>query len=383
MHKKSNRLGEEYEILISGHLPPPMGGIAMFYQLLLASSLPDRITLQFVQTSSQKRALSESGSLTLLNLWLAVLDCLRFLKAVVNHRPQIAHIATAPGFSFLKHSLCVFISKISGSQVLIHPHCSFDALYSDKSNLWKWYIRKIFRLCDGMIAISKEWINLNEILPELPVYILPNAIDLSLYSAIARDRFQKKEYRKCKNILYLGYVGQAKGSYDLVDAAGKLNKLLGDFQIDLVGDELVKGDIAVIRDALEKNELMDKVHVHGPVYGVRKKDFLENADIFVYPSYHEGMPIAVIEAMASGLPIVATNVGGLPDLVIDGQNGLLVESGNADQLMDAIHELIINSDLRFSMQLESFRIAKENHDIEKLVNELIKIYNLTLHEQSI
>jgi glycosyltransferase involved in cell wall biosynthesis len=103
-----------------------------------------------------------------------------------------------------------------------------------------------------------------------------------------------------------------------------------------------------------------------------------SADIMVYPSSHEGMPMAVIEAMACGLAIVATKVGGLPDLVYPGWNGLLVPAGEPDQLASAVHQLVVDPQMRRSMQRGSFRLAQEKFDIEKLVLQLLDIYQAVL-----
>jgi hypothetical protein len=105
-------------ILIAGHLPPPMGGIATYYQSLLNSSLPEKVDLHFVETSSQKRTLAQTGSLSFSNLISAFSDCSRFAKAVIRHRPRLTHIATAFGLSFVKHSVCVMIARLFGSRVL-------------------------------------------------------------------------------------------------------------------------------------------------------------------------------------------------------------------------------------------------------------------------
>jgi hypothetical protein len=119
-------------VLISGHLPPPVGGIATFYEFLLGSSLPERVDLQFVQTSSQKRTLSRSGQAPTSNLISALRDCGRFTRAVLIHRPHISHIATDFGLSFIKHSIRVGVARLLGSRVLLHPHCSILALYTER-----------------------------------------------------------------------------------------------------------------------------------------------------------------------------------------------------------------------------------------------------------
>ena len=116
-------------VLIAGHLPPPMSGIGTYYQTLLDSSLPSRVNLQFIDTSLRRRPGSETGKWSFSNLVSAAADCVRFGKAVVVFRPEICHIATATGLSFLKHSVCIAIARLLGSKVLLHPHCSFYFLY--------------------------------------------------------------------------------------------------------------------------------------------------------------------------------------------------------------------------------------------------------------
>ena len=168
-------------VLMAGHLPPPMSGMGTYYQDLLSSSLPARVNLQFIDTSLRRRPGSQTGVWSFSNIISAVSDCLRFSRAVLNHRPEICHIATAFGLSFLKHSVCIVIARLLGSKVLLHPHCSFDFLYGQQSKAWQWIARKIFSICHGVIALSNEWMKLQEVVPGCQTYYLPNAINLSNY----------------------------------------------------------------------------------------------------------------------------------------------------------------------------------------------------------
>ncbi|MCE5208173.1 MAG: glycosyltransferase family 4 protein [Chloroflexi bacterium] len=362
-------------VLISGHLPPPMGGIAMFYQSLLTSSLSKKVDLYFVQTSSQKRTLANAGKASLSNLLSAVQDCARFLRAVIKHKPQITHIATAPGFSFLKHSVCVLIADLFGSRVLIHPHCSLSALYSDRPGWWRWFVRQILRRTDGLIALSREWEQISDIIPGHPVFLLPNAIHQDDYLAIAKERSKRSDLPVIINILYLGYLGKAKGTYDLIESAKLILSNRKDIVFHLVGDELAIGERAALQQRIATAGMDQNIRLHLPVDYPDKLEYYRQADVFVYPSYYEGMPMAVIEAMASGLPVIATKVGGLPDLVMDYENGLLTAPGDPEALSRALIILIDNADMRRSMQVRSSQLAAEKYDIEKLVDELIRIYS--------
>src|SRR4030042_4271835 len=311
-------------VLISGALPPPMGGVGFYYQTLLNSTLPEQVDLNFVQTSSQKRELSITGKATFSNLIAAIMDCWRFTKAVVVFRPKLTHISTAFGLSFVKHTYCVCIARLLGSRVLLHLPCSLAGLYFEKSKWWKQFFRWVIQQTNGIVALSKEWMQLSSIVPGCHVYFLPNAINLDQYRNIVENHFEAVNLQKPCKVLYLGFMGKAKGSFDLLAAADIIRSQQIRMRFNLVGDELTPGELKLLHQKVQESKLEDVVRIHLPAYGVDKLNFLRDADIFVYPSYHEGMPMAVIEAMACGLPIVATRVGGLPDLIQDGINGILV-----------------------------------------------------------
>ncbi len=365
-------------VLLCGHLPPPMSGIGTYYQTLLSSSLPRRVDLQFIDTSLRRRPGSETGKWSFSNLVSAMGDCIRFTKAVAVYRPEICHIATAVGLSFLKHSVCTVVAKVLGSKVLLHPHCSLYFLYERRGKVWRWFVRKIIGLCDGVVVLSKEWEKLQEIVPGCHIYYLPNAIDILNYVDVGREKIESHLDKCCLHVLYLGHIGKQKGSFDLVCAAKTILKRDHGVVFDIVGQEQVVGDIKQLTTEISDAGLDEFIHIQPGVTGAEKIDTFRSADIFVYPSYHEGMPMAVIEAMACGLPIIATEVGGLPDLIHPGLNGLLVSPGRPDQLASAIHQLITDPQMRRSMQMRSFRLAQENFDIEKLVLRLLDVYKALL-----
>lgn len=361
-------------VLISGHLPPPAGGIATYFLALLNSSLPELVDLSFVQTSSQKRTLSQSGRFTPGNFVSAALDIARFTGALIRRRPRVVHISTAFGVSFLKHSLCVWIARLAGCRVLLHPRCSIRVLYLDRSKLWQRYFRLVVRQASGVLALSREWLQLNTITPGCTLYYLPNAIDQAPYRSIAEERLPRQEGGSPVRILYLGYVGQDKGSFDIIRAAKILQTEGKAVRIDIVGDELHPGEKEALLHSAAEAGVNDIVTIHPAAYGSQKLAFFREADIFFYPSYHEGLPNAVLEAMACALPVVATRVGGIPDQVQEGVNGLLVEPGDPAGLAQALGRLSEAPALRKEMQKESYRIAVECYDMETYIPRLAEVY---------
>jgi glycosyltransferase involved in cell wall biosynthesis len=348
--------------------------MATFYETLMSSSLPQRIDLSFVQTSPSKRKFEASGRFSVSNIVWAVSDCWRFLLAILTSRPQLTHIGTAFGFSFVKNSLCIVISRLLSCKVLLHPHCSFAKLCGNRPRWWKRYFRWVISLVHGVIVVSKEWNELLSIVPDCKVFELPNAIKIDYFHEVAKTQLRGKQKNRPWQVLYLGYLGKAKGSFDLLDAL-KMAKVANDeLHFVLVGSELVPGELKRLQEKVQTDHLNTYVDLLPPVFGSEKLDVFRRADIFVYPSYHEGMPMAVIEAMACALPVVAARVGGLPDLIQDHVTGLLVEPGRPDQVIDALHDLMRNDCLRDQIKKNCFEKVRRQFDIENRVNQLIDIY---------
>jgi glycosyltransferase involved in cell wall biosynthesis len=359
-------------ILISGHLPPPIGGMATYYHNLTNSHLFEFVDYQFVQTSSQKREGSSSGRATISNLISAIRDCARFTTALVEYRPNIVHIGTAFGLSFLKHSYCVIVSHFMGKKVLLHPHCSLVVLYNDRSAIWRWFFRQVINQTDGIIALSQEWMQLKTIIPKCSIFYLPNFVNLNDYKyALENHQFNIKK-KGTLSVLYLGYLGQAKGTFDLIEAVNLIRTQGIEMVFELVGSELTPGELDLIRGKVNSLGLGDCIRLNKPVYETEKVAFFRNADIFIYPSHHEGIPMAVLEAMAAGLPIIASRVGGLPDLIHE--NGILIDPEHPEQLAEALCVLAHKPALRLSMQKKSYEIVYEKYNIIQHISDLVNIY---------
>lgn len=362
-------------VLLSGHLPPPLGGIATFCRTLLDSPLRDTVDLRFVQTSSRTRDLAASGRATGANLAAAVRDVGRFVRALIAHRPAIAHVCTAVGASFLKNSLCVLCARAAGCRVVLHPHCSFERLYAG-SRLWRWYCDRIFRLSAAVIVLSEEWSGLAARLPGARIHRLPNAIDTEPYRRIAARR--SRQAGAPVRILYLGHLAGVKGTDDLLEAFARLAPGGAPVGLDLVGDVQAAEDEARLRAAAGRDLGAGKtVRLVPPVSGEAKLACFEQADIFVFPSHFEGMPMAVLEAMAAGLPVVATAIGGIPELVADGANGILVPPRDPAALAGALATLVLDKDLRARMGEHGLERSKR-HDIRPYVEELAALYEAVL-----
>jgi glycosyltransferase involved in cell wall biosynthesis len=211
--------------------------------------------------------------------------------------------------------------------------------------------------------------------PEEKIAIIPNGIDLSGYADLPPKGSFKKKFGLEKNdkiVLYLGRIHEIKGIDILVKAFANILHKLGDVRLVIVGPDVgYLGEIVALTKALQ---IEDKVLVLGPLYGVAKLEAYVDADVYVLPSRYETFPMTVLEAYACGKPVIASKVGGLKDLVVNGETGLLFDLGNTVQLAKNILYLLDADDQAEEMGLKGKQFVKENFTIDKVADKLQNLY---------
>jgi len=365
---------QKLRVLLASHIGHPWGGISTCYQSLLLSSFPQKVVLTFIDTQDGRQNFSDTGRVSFRNVVITINHILRFVYALIKSDPVIVNIATSYGFSFAKHSVMIFLAKILNKKVVLAPHCSINKLIPSRNSFWKGYVLFTLKLCDGVIVISKEWLILKKFLPNLKIKYLPNVICIEPYLKIARQK-NKKENNIVK-ISYIGHVGLEKGTIELLEAVNILEKRRGlEFIVYLVGKQGCKpGDLEMIKEKIQDLKIENKVKMLPAMFGDEKINHLSQLDCFVMPSHYEGMPISIIEAMASGLPVVATNVGGIPELVKHNRTGFLIEPFNVEMLADYLEKIINNSKIREKFGINGREWIRKNQDIEKYVDSLIEFF---------
>lgn len=299
-----------------------------------------------------------------------------FLKKLLTRETDLIHIHMSERGSVLRTLFLVLCTFIFRYPVLIHTHGAEFAPFFTKLPKWMQnLISYIFRRCSGFIVLSQSW---NEFyryqmkLRDDRIFTLPNSVELPAYVP-KRDRTQVTK------LVFCGRVGERKGAFDLIQALSLLPDPLKDAtELVLAGD----GDLEQAQRLISALGLSNTVQLQGWVDPVQRDQLLEDADIFILPSYNEGLPLAILEAMAWELPIISTPVGGIPEVVIHGQNGLLVEPGNVEELSQSIQSLIQDDKLRQSMGKHAREIAKF-FDANSYSLKLAKIYNRVLQDSKV
>lgn len=288
-----------------------------------------------------------------------------YLIVKSRHKKDIAHIHMSSYMSFFRKWLIIKYSKWTGLKTVIHLHGSeFNLFFDSSNNFIKRMIADAFDDADAVIVLSKSWKEFVQNFSKNPhIYILYNGSSLSKFSG--RNNSNNKT-----TVLFMGRLGKRKGTYDLLPAFGRAIEKIPDLHLILGGD----GDVDEVRKMVSEMGLQEHVTVPGWISGDEKARIFKSCDIYVLPSYNEGLPGSILEAMAVGVPIISTPVGGIPEAVLENRNGFLINPGDVDTLYEKIVALGQNKDLRETMGMESQKIIKEKFEIKSIVGRLGEIY---------
>lgn len=356
-------------VLMIGPGESLVGGIASLVENLLPA-LDQKVDLLYFSTV-KRRPLKASGRISLQNIALALFQYVRFLPALYSFRPHIIHLHTSQSVAWLKDTFYILVGKVHCCKVVLHVHAAdFDELYGKRAGFIQYFSRKVMGFADLIIAVSEEWKErLSEIIPVDRIFTFKNCIAVDYFSQGSSDISDNRV-----KALFLGSVGLRKGAFDLLEAMGCLKSRECSIQIWIAGGEEMDGDMLRARARIEELQLGEMVKLIGTVLGSKKTELLKNASLFVLPSYNEGLPIAVLEAMASGLPVVSTPVGGIPEVVKNGYNGFLITPGDVEALAEKLNILASDLHLCEVMGRRNRRIAEQELDVKPYVEKLIALY---------
>jgi len=257
----------------------------------------------------------------------------------------------------------------------IHGWIFLEPLSAWRKKLYLCLEKISARICDALVVLSQselqtgidKKIGTPEKLHLIPHGIIPPEF---LPREIARDKIPNSKFQIPNSIL-IGTIANfypTKGLPYLIEAAAKL-KIKHDFQIVIVGDGIER---AYLESLITKYNLEENIILAGQIPDAAK--YLKAFDIFILPSVKEGLPYALLEAMAAGLPIVATSVGGIPEMIENGRDGLLVASKNPEELATAIEKLIDNPTLRETLGQNAKEKIEKEFSLSRMLKETEDIY---------
>ena len=304
----------------------------------------------------------------LLKLLVAIKASIQCLHILFFWRPDIVHVHFSWKASFYRKSFFVMLAKAFRKKVILHCHApDFRVFYEDRSKLAKQVIRFILRSTDMMLVLSEQW---RRYFADLSLHV-PLVV---LYNPVACPVEVHRSNNDSAVVLSMGRLGKRKGTYDILQAIPHVLETYPKAEFWFGGD----GDVEQIRTILSKNPWGKRVRLLGWVQGKEKEQTLLQASMFLLPSYHEGMPIAILEAMAYALPIISTPVGGIPDAVVDGEVGFLVQPGNVEAIATKVILLLNSPELRNSMGAKGRERANKKFEISSVLEQLFTVYGSLL-----
>lgn len=292
-----------------------------------------------------------------------------FLLLLLKRQYQIIHIHGASKGSFYRKYWFYFLSKkVFSKKVIYHIHGGkYHLFYKNASPFIRKRIKEMIINSDVLIVLSHEWKTyFKTTFHHNNIQVVKNIVDKT-------DAKTKKISSKRK-FVFLGKIGDNKGVFDLLKLlATNPNYYKTKMKLKIGGD----GEVNRLKKYIKENNLADYVEYLGWISGEEKNRLLKNSDIMILPSYNEGLPISLLEAMSYSMPIIATNVGGIPKILDNYKNGIMIEPGNLDTIKKAITFYIENPQKVNTHGARSYEKVKEFFP-NKVFNELDEIYkNLT------
>lgn len=321
-------MGKNANIVMLGTAPDALGGIASVIGIYYASGIIDNCNITYLVTHCTGTAQQK--------IFMLVKACCTFTRLILKRKIQIVHMHLACGMSFWRKILFAAYATLLKIPFVIHLHSgNFPQYYSNSSKLTRLMIRCMFRLAAANITVSRElklW--LEQISSIRPAVIIHNPICI--------PAIREASARKQSTIVFLGRIEPTKGIIDLITAVQHISPSYPEARLVIAG----AGDTATVKKIAADLGIASKIDFPGWVTGETKSALLTTATLFVLPSYAEGMPMGVLEAMSHGTAVIASDVGGIPEAIHDGIEGLLVPPGNVLKLEQAITLLLCNRELR-------------------------------------
>ncbi len=331
------------------------GGVSSVVNSYYAAGLDKQCDLTYLPTMEDGNKIKK----------LAVAARARIRFETLIRKADILHVHMSSDNSFYRKAVFIRKAYREGKKIVIHMHGStFDLFYRERCNdRQKRQVRRIFAMADRVIALSDDWKAF------LARYICTADKIEVIYNAVRIPGPYRKDYTN-RNMLFLGILGQRKGTYDLIEALPAVFARYPDAHIYFCGD----GEREQAERLCRAKGIAEQVTFCGWVRGREKQRLLKTCSVYVLPSYHEGMPMSVLEAMSYGMAVVSTYAGGIPHLIADGENGLLCEAGDVRRLGELLDKVLEDRELRSRLGECAAEKIRREFDIQESVRRLLELY---------
>lgn len=333
------------------------GGISSVVNAYRAAGLFARWPIDYVQTHCDGSRFAKGSC--------AIGAFFSMLFLVCRHPRAVVHVHAASRASFWRKAVLMTVARIAGWPIVFHLHGGGFARFYEKecTPFQRRIVRRFLDDAACIITVSERWQAwMRSITPNPRVATIANPVVLPQSVPAVRNGAL---------VTFLGRIEQGKGVFDLIEAVNEVRATIPTIRLECAGD----GDIEGALRHVAVRGIRANVHFPGWISTRRREELLARATVFVLPSHAEGLPMSLLEAMAAGCPVIATDVGGIPDIVSDGVNGLLVPAGDRDALALALHRLLIDRELAARLGGAARETIRRRFTTEHALERLDQIYS--------
>lgn len=353
MAKDSNKL----EVVLVSPLPPPEGGMQSWTRRYMEWSAPsDALAVRLVDTAAAgRRALNPNAGRSLADEIGRSRNILSSLnRALSLYQPDVVHLnSSCSKYGIFRDYLCAAAIKKKRLPLVVHCHCNVEDQI-DKSRWGPYFLRRLVNLADLLLVLNEtSQIYLKKV-TGCESRRAANFIDEKFL--IEKSKFISPEI---KTVIYVGHVYEKKGINEILAAA----RLLPDINFVAAGP---------VSPQLSSVPFPANMKMLGPVDNQAVMELLDRADVFLFPTYSEGFSVALLEAMARGLPVIATPVGANRDM-LEEHGGILVRVGSVEDIVNAVNDLApVNR--RKEMSHWNVKKVETTYTINNVMNDLMEVY---------
>ncbi|MDG4658482.1 glycosyltransferase family 4 protein [Ectobacillus antri] len=343
-------------IMIGSHLRVT-GGITRVVKNYIEADLGKKVNLEYFPTYY--------GAGHVVNIIYFIIQFLKlFIKInILSQKYDVAHIHMSYRGSFVRKRQIINLLAKANIPVILHMHGSqFKDFYNESNDKKKQQIVETLNKVKVILALGEQWKSYYESICETEVISLDNAV------------FPKQSINNTADKIYIttmGVLSQRKGTYDLIEVGARLKgKIDNKYKFVLAGD----GEIDKVKKKIADLGLDDLFIVPGWISDDKTiEEIYQKTIIYVLPSYNEGMPMSILEAMSYGLPIISTNVGSIASVVKE-SNGYIIEPGDVERLYNNILQMLNNPQDLELMSRENVNKITSEYNIFKSLENLVPLY---------
>lgn len=354
-------------VLLLGPDLKAVSGVSTHLNLLFASGLETKFRFRHFQVGSEGRR--ERGGRRLMRLLGSPFSLAATLFA---ERVDIVHLNTSlDRRAYWRDLAYMVVARLSGTHIVYQVHGgALPEKFFKNSRTLTALLRASLSLADVIVVLAQcEFQAYRNFVPGADVRIIPNAIDDAPYAMLHRE---PSDARSPLRLVYVGRLVRQKGLYEALNGLRLARAQGSAAHLTIAGSG---PEEAGLRQAVEQLKLADAVSFVGPVFGQAKLKLLGDAEVLLFPSYAEGLPYALLECMAAGIPAITTRVGAIPDVVFSGVHGIFVSSRNDSEIAQAIAKLAGNRALLAKMSIACRKRIASRYSVQHFSEEFSRLYS--------